>query len=406
MYSEFLSILDTVGGMSTLFIQHYFPFMKNCILFLPPKEMTNEEVSVNGIKGIQVTNSTIEECIKFFLLFDIPTSDEGGSLVLESLNGIVKCHMKETWRQRFTPQFNTLSLHLYSKNLQQEILWAMLISPVVIEFKNLEALGSMVRIRENIVRNACKTALTFETKRAKRPPEFWRYEEQKGFILLPHVSLIDALIKTTQPGPTEEYFDFSCYRATEYVILLSLAQESVVHHPDLFNRIQNRWRTKDIRSAQFHMIFLNQFGSEDEPLPLQFFIPGDRIWFKNPHEPSSNVSGYEGSWVFYIGGGLFSNFWKKDKAYTEPFTLDMKCIYIYHWRDGLQSSSNGELLIDEEVVKSQISQTLQCPSKRQHIVKEMMRIQDLPGVYRDGGCLDRYREVPKQIHPSSCELSL
>lgn len=406
MVSGFLSLLETVGDMSLLLIQQYFPFMKKCTLFLPPTERTKQEVSVNSIKGIQVTNSTIEECMEFFLTFDISTSDEGGSLELESVNGVVKCQMSETWRHTYTPQFNTLSLHWYSKNLQQEILWAMLISPEVFEFKNIEALKSTVRLRENIVRNACKTALTFETEKAKRPHEFWRYEEEKGFILQPHVSLIDALIKTTQPGPTEEHFDFSCYRATEYVILLSIAQEAVVYNPDLFHRLQNRWRTRDIRSAQFHKTFLNEYGSQNKPLPKQFFIPGDRIWFKNPHEPSSNVEGYEGSWVFYIGGGLFSNFWKQDKAYTEPFTLDMKCIYIYHWRDGLQYSSDGKHWVEEEVVKSQISQTLHCSSKRECILNKMMRIQDPKDIFREGGCLDRTREVPKQIHPSCCELNV
>lgn len=48
--------------------------------------------------------------------------------------------------------------------------------------------------------------------------------------------------------------------------------------------------------------------------PLQ--RTNDRLRFRNPDAHSSDASGYEGSWGFYLGGGRFSNFWKRDHSFT------------------------------------------------------------------------------------------
>ncbi|MCF8196308.1 MAG: hypothetical protein K9J38_09955 [Polynucleobacter sp.] len=65
------------------------------------------------------------------------------------------------------------------------------------------------------------------------------------------------------------------------------------------------------------------------------------------------MTGYEGSFVFYLGNGLFSNFWKKD----QPFTLTSKCTETYHWRDALVRDSDGDFQIDEAIVEACIEQT-------------------------------------------------
>jgi hypothetical protein len=114
------------------------------------------------------------------------------------------------------------------------------------------------------------------------------------------------------------------------------------------------------------------------------------------------VTGYEGSWVIYVGSGLFSNFWKRD----QPFTLQSKCLEIFHWRDGVQTNAAGELWMDEAKVDACVQDTLHKPDKLQNILHQMMRIRDAKGIYADGGCLDATREYPKQIDPSACELSL
>jgi hypothetical protein len=250
--------------------------------------------------------------------------------------------------------------------------------------------------------DARKTALAFKTNAAERPSEFWRYEEEAGFILQPHTSLIEALISATQPEATGKLYDFSCYRATEYVILLGLAQEASQHNLSLLAQLQQVNEKHAIRSGLFHEVFLHEYGSQEAPMPAGFYVPGDRVWFRNPDERSSDVTGYEGSWVIYVGSGLFSNFWKRD----QPFTLESKCIEIYHWRDGVQTNAEGELWLDEAKVEACVHDTMQEPNKIKLILDRMMRIRDPKDVYASGGCLDATRECPKQIFPTAIELVL
>jgi len=347
--------------------------------------------------GIRVSHADRSACLAFFAGIGI---EEG--LDIELRSGNLFCKMSSAWMQVYALHCDTLSLHQHATNLRQEILWSMLVSPYLFEFNHLEALSSAVRVRENIVLDAQKTALAFKTDAAERPSEFWRYEEEAGFILQAGTDLIKALVSATQPEATGKLYDFSCYRATEYVILLGLAQEAALHNAALLAQLQTLNEKYAIRSGQFHEVFLHEYGSQEEPLPARFYVPGDRVWFRNPDALSSDVTGYEGSWVIYVGGGLFSNFWKRD----QPFTLQSKCLEIFHWRDGVQTNSAGELWMDEAKVDACVQDTLQKPDKEQHILQQMMRIRDAKGVYADGGCLDATREYPKQIDPSACELSL
>jgi hypothetical protein len=347
--------------------------------------------------GIQVSHCDLSACFAFFEAHGI---EEG--LDLTSSSGALLCRMSDAWMQLHVPASDTLSLHLHAKDLKQEILWAMLVSPHRFEFNDLEALSSAVRVRENIVLDARKTALAFKTNAAERPSEFWRYEEEAGFILQPHTPLIEALISATQPEATGKLYDFSCYRASEYVILLGLAQEARQHNPSLLAQLQQVNEKHAIRSGLFHEVFLHEYGSLEAPLPAGFYVPGDRVWFRNPDARSSDVTGYEGSWVIYVGSGLFSNFWKRD----QPFTLQSKCIEIYHWRDGVQVNVAGDLWMDETIVDACVLETMQDPDKVQHVLRQMMRIRDPKDVYAEGGCLDATRESPKQIFPTATELVL
>jgi len=347
--------------------------------------------------GIRVSNCDASACGSFFAAFGIQDG-----LDLKPIPGATLCTMSPAWMQVHAPHCDTLSLHEHAGHLQQEILWSMLVSPHLFEFNHLEALGSAIRVRENIVLDARKTALAFKTDAAERPSEFWRYEEEAGFILQAGTSLISALVSATQPEATGKLYDFSCYRATEYVILLGLAQEAALHNPPLLAQLQALNEKYAIRSGQFHDVFLHEYGSLEAPLPARFYVPGDRVWFRNPDEHSSDVTGYEGSWVIYVGNGLFSNFWKRD----QPFTLQSKCIEIYHWRHGLQTNASGELWIDEAKVDACVHATMQEPEKVRTVLQQMMRIRDAKGIYAEGGCLDATREYPKQIEPSACELLL
>ena len=240
-----------------------------------------------------------------------------------------------------------------SDTILHEIISAMLSSQELMVFPSYQELISAIHIRKNIVEAAQKTRLSFATTSAERPKDYWTYDSNTGFTILPEVSLKIALKKATQPGLLEKPYSFSCWRATEYIFLLALAQELETCNPQLLRSLQNQWQQCAIRSDAFNNAFLSHLGSIDSPLPARFYIPGDRVWFRNPDPLSADVAGYEGSFVFYLGNGLFSNFWKKD----QPFTLISKCIEIYHWRDALVRDSDGDFQIDEAIVEACIEQT-------------------------------------------------
>jgi hypothetical protein len=286
--------------------------------------------------------------------------------------------------------------------LEREIWVALLGSPHRFAFRDLEALKSHVRVRRNMALAARLTALAFKTEAAERPEADWHYEEDPGFILKPGRPLIQALIAATQPEATGKLYDFSCYRATEYVILLGIAQELQANHPALLTQLQQLNERHAVRSGQFHEVFLIEYGSMEAPLPARFYVPGDRLWFRNPDERSADVTGYEGSWVMYMGGGLFSNFWKRDA----PFTLESKAIEIFHWKDGAYTDAQGELQMDETVVERLVAQTQADPEARARVLERMLRMRDPKGVYAEGGCIDTTREYPKSVSREHCDLVL
>lgn len=287
-------------------------------------------------------------------------------------------------------------------DLTREILLTMLLGPVAFEFPSYEELQSAIRIRQNIVTAGRNTAMAFDTAAAERPTEYWRYNEETGFTVVPGKPLITALQKATQPGTSGKLYSFSCYRATEYVILLGIAQELMISNPALFQQLQQQWEQQAIMSGQFHEVFLREYGSMDAPLPPKYYVPGDRLWFRNPDAHSSDVQGYEGSWVFYLGNGLFSNFWKPE----QPYTLKSKCLELFHWRNATYLDLAGELQIDESVVEARVQESLNNPEEVERILAEMLKLREPKGIYADGGCIDTTREYPRWVCPPSADLGL
>ena len=287
-------------------------------------------------------------------------------------------------------------------DLEKEILVAMLLGPVAFEFPSHAELLAAVRMRRYIVEAARDTELDFDTSEAERPADCWRYAEDRGFTVLPGKSLIEALRLATQPVRSGRRYAFSCYRATEYVIVLGIAQELAASNPELLDRLQRQWERAPIMSGRFHDVFLREYGSMEAPLPMKYYVPGDRLWFRNPDEVSADAVGYEGSWVFYLGGGLFANFWQRGK----PFTLTSKCLEIYHWRHGMYRDAAGELRMDEARVDAHVRATRADPAEVARIVQRMQRYRDPRGVYRDGGCIDTSREYPRWVCPGTADIQL
>lgn len=286
------------------------------------------------------------------------------------------------------------------QDLEQEILVAMLASPAPFDYPSYAEFESALRVRMNIVQAARRTALAFDTEHAERPEAFWRYAETSGFTLKEGVSLIEALRLTTQPDRSNRLYSFSCYRATEYVILLAVAQELEASNPVQLAQLQRQWETRAIMSGQFHDVFLREYGSMSEPLPPMYYVPGDRLWFRNPDGHSSNVEGYEGSWVFYLGDGLFTNFWKRD----QPFTVTTKCVELFHWRNATYHDDQGRLQVDDDVVDALVAESLRHPEEVASIRERMLRLRDPGGVYADGGCIDTSRECVRLLRPGTSEL--
>lgn len=301
------------------------------------------------------------------------------------------------------PDFDTLELarsrgldvHADDNDLEREIWLTLLHSPVPVVFPSAAELVSSVRIRRNIARNAVRTMLNFHTTAVERPEDCWTYSEDTGFILQPGSDLIESLIKASQPPPGGVVYSFSCYRASEYVVLLSIAQEARESHPALYACLQKQWHTHAVASRRFHDVFMEELGTVEQPLPMHYYVPGDRVWFRNPDTLSDEVEGFEGSWVVYLGGGLFANFWKRDR----PFDVLGKCLEIYHWRHGTYRDAKGELLMDENVVERLVAETRADPKTCAEIFERMHRLRDPLDVYADGGCMDATREYPKFILP-------
>jgi hypothetical protein len=322
----------------------------------------------------------------------------------------VRFALNEVSMQTLTPGYDTLNLcqtlqldTARTEDLEREILVAMLASPVAFKFPSHEEVASAVRIRRNIVQAARETALAFDTTHAaERPEAYWRYDEDHGFLLKPGQSLITALQKATQPEVSGKLYSFSCYRATEYVILLGIAQELQQCNPDLYTRIEQHSEQHAIRSGKFHDVFLYEYGSMEEPLPPRYYVPGDRLWFRNPDAHSSDVTGYEGSWVFYLGNGLFTNFWKRG----QPFSFTSKCVELFHWRHATYRDAAGELQIDESIVEERVRATLADAAQVQEVLARMTRLRDPKGVYAEGGCIDTTREYPRWVRPGTADIVL
>lgn len=331
-----------------------------------------------------------------------------GSVEMRCAEGRLRLQLRADLAEAWVPGHDTLQLCercgldplRRREDLEREIAIALLAAPVAYEFPTLAELASAVRVRRNIVEAARRTELAFGTAEAERPEGWWTYDPSRSFTVLPGKPLIEALRRATQPGVSGKLYSFSCYRATEYVILLAIAEELESGYPELLHQLQQRWERKAIMSGQFHDVFLQEVGSLEAPLPPRFYVPGDRLWFRNPDAASSDASGYEGSWVFYLGGGLFTNFWRHNR----PFTLASKCVEIYHWRHAVYTDAQGEPRIDEAVVEQHVRRSMDDPAELERILARMVRLRDPKGVYAEGGCIDASREHPRRLCRGTADL--
>ena len=357
-------------------------------------------------RDAEAAQKTVQAALQALGLAEDVDVTSGDTASANQLQWVLKKERTATWM----PDLNTFDLcervglqsRTHADDLAREIWLTLLASPMAWAFPSAEELISAVRMRQFIVQAARKTALDFKTNEAERPSDCWTYREETGFTVLPGSSLIEALIKATQPESTGMVYAFSCYRATEYILLLAIAQEAQISNPALLAALQKQWETRAVMSGRFHEVFLRETGSMEAPLPISYYIPGDRVWFRNPDDASSDVAGFEGSWVFYLGGGQFSNFWQRNK----PFTLTSKCVDVYEWRNGTRRDASGELQMDEELVEQLVDKTMTQPAEVECITQRMFRLRDPQGVCGQGGCMDTSRESPRWVRPDTTDIVL
>jgi Protein-glutamine gamma-glutamyltransferase len=299
-----------------------------------------------------------------------------------------------------------LSLGLFSewsaRDLALETILSMAISPIIFDFPNLNELQANLRMRIGVASLARRTELNFDTSEISRPEMYWTHEEDKGFILKEGASLVDGIEHALCPDISGRHYSFSCQRATEYLMLHSLTTELGASNPQKLMDIELQWQRAPLIADNFLNSFLLELGTLQNPFPMHFYVPGDRVWFKNPDDFSSDLEGFEGSWVIYLGCGQFSNFW--DKSY--PYTLETKCLEIYHWRHGVRKDKSGSLEINEDYVKELVYKTLSSELELQKILNVMMRYRDPQGVFGEGGCIDKTRDTFRWVYPQSSNIEI
>jgi len=152
----------------------------------------------------------------------------------------------------------------------------------------------------------------------------------------------------------------------------------------------------------FNEAFLFERGSRERPFPKHCYVPGGRVWFKNPDEQSVEADGFEGSWVCYLGAGEFVNLWDKNK----PYSIEKKCIEIYHWRHGVNTLESGSVAMDEHIVDEKMQATFSDAEETRRILALMMEYRAPPGVYGTGGCIDMSRDSLKWVCEGTSNIQI
>jgi len=299
--------------------------------------------------------------------------------------------------QEYCPDFDTSALsNAYAfdgstdpqQGIVAETLLAMALSPETLLFSNARELISNVRMRLYAVDIASRTELSFDTNSITRPQAYWVHSKENGFLLRQGVSLAEGIERALCPDVSGYTYAFSCQRASEYLMLYAVVSELLKVNKEALHATEAQWRKRALTGDDFLFRFLEERGTRENPMPMRYYIPGDRIWFKNPDDHSSDIEGFEGSWVIYLGGGRFCNLWDRQR----PYTLEEKCLEIYYWSQCVEVSPAGVPWMNEAVVKERVQMALNDPAIKSPILQRMMVYRDPAGVYADGGCIDLSRD--------------
>lgn len=309
-----------------------------------------------------------------------------------------------------TPDFNTsqlaITLGLQTKEsaeaLFREVFMCMAASPVAYSFPSRAELFASIRARCHVVQTARRTELEFEVTQRTRPKAFWDQNDEGAFVLRPGESLVEALEAALCPDVSGRRYSFACREASEYLMLLGLAKELQTSNPKLLEKIAAQWRSAPLIADDFNEAFLFERGSRERPFPKHCYVPGGRVWFKNPDEQSVEADGFEGSWVCSLGAGEFVNLWDK----TKPYSIEQKCVEIYHWRHGVYTLESGTVAMDENIVAEKMNSTFSDAEETRRILAQMMEYRAPPSVYGTGGCIDMSRDSLKWVCEGTSNIQI
>jgi hypothetical protein len=342
----------------------------------------------------------VQRCLRYLVISDLVDCSMG-----EGVDGPY-LHLRANHRLlALCPDFDTTPIQAYlsghrldsESQIVAEIILAMALSPQTIPYKTAREFKSTLRMRRNAVDVASRTELSFDTNSITRPQAYWVYTKENGFLLRQGVSLVEGLERALCPDVSGSIYAFSCQRASEYLMLYAVVRELSKVNPAGLHAVEEQWRKRALTGDDFLFRFLEERGTRENPMPMRYYIPGDRIWFKNPDDHSSDIEGYEGSWVIYLGGGRFCNLWDRQS----PYTLEEKCLEIYYWSQCAEVNSAGLTCMNEVKVKDYVKQALADPGVKDTILKKMMVYRDPTGVYADGGCIDLSRDSFSSVHSST-----
>lgn len=286
--------------------------------------------------------------------------------------------------------------------LFKEIVFSKALSPVASSFPSIEEFFAALRVRKNIALIARRTELWFSIDEDTRPSTHWRQLSGDGFALIAGQPLSQALELALCPDASGQSYGFACRQASEYLMLAGLAQELETTNPQLLETIERRWSEQPLRGDTFINAFLTERGSREHPFPKHHYVPGSRVWFKNPDENSTDVDGFEGSWVVYMGAGKFVNLWDK----KSPYDIETKCFEVYHWRHCVERTDAGILRMNEDRVKNLMAASMADPAAKHEILHKMMDYRAPVRVYGEGGCIDLTREQARWVCPQTTNISI
>ena len=329
----------------------------------------------------------------------------------QPLLGGYAVHVRASQQLReLTPNFDTSRLAIQlglrtqesAVDLYRETFLCMAASPVAYSFPTRAELFASLRARCHIIQTARRTELQFEVSQLSRPTSFWDQNDEGAFILRFGESLVEALEAALCPEVTGGRYSFYCREASEYLMLYGLTKELETSNPYLLEKIAAQWRSNPLIADDFNDAFLFERGSRERPFPKHCYVPGGRVWFKNPDEQSVQADGFEGSWVCYLGAGEFVNLWDK----TKPYSIEKKCVEIYHWRHGVYTLASGKVGMDETIVDKKMQATLSDAEETRRILALMMEYRAPPGVYGTGGCVDMSRDSLKWVCEGTSNIQI